>query len=194
MIYRPPQSDAWTIMGRGPSLLRCTQADALDGPVVAVNGAVYHHAIHTDYLVGLDYPEQWLDPVPGVPWGDAAPAPEVVTSNAKKWIPFVQRTGVTLRPFPGGHGGNGEVAGLIGDKRRIVVYTRWSILLALGWARFGGAKRIRLLGVDMEGDQRAYGGGNRIHFERWATKEGPDFEKALLACEAAGVEVERYTA
>lgn len=195
-IHRPEQHDDWTILARGPSLWDCTQADVLDGPVVAVNGAIYHHAIPADYLASVDEPERWVDHnACNPPWG-ANPMPEGVAVRLLKWTAFRRRTGITAHPFPGGNGGGADIAMMIGDKRRDLNYHRWTTLLAIGWARWGGAKRIRLLGADMQGESRAYGCGGRILTEqRWAEtghlSEVKDYRKIVAACAAVGVEVER---
>lgn len=190
----PERNEAWTILGRGPSLLSCTQADVLPGStVVAVNGAIYHHAIQAGWLCGLDEPDSWLSrepDAPDPPWGTNA-APTIITREQPKWRELADRWGAEVWNFPGGNGGNAEISGLIGDRQN-TDWARWSMLFAIAWARFGGARRIRLLGVDMGGKTRAYGRGNQITPSRWV-KETGSMEKALRMCRGAGVEVERYT-
>jgi hypothetical protein len=192
VIYQPDPYPEWTILARGPSLRDCTLEAALPGSrVVAVNGAIYHHAIPADYLASLDAPDSWIDPdIPGLPWG-ANRMPEGVTHRADRWRRLQAQSGMEVRRFPGGRGGNGDVSMLIGDRRRTVPYAKWTVLLAIAWARWGGARRIRVLGADMSGTGRAHGRGTRIAPKRWV-KEGSDFHAAVVAARGVGVDVERW--
>lgn len=132
------------ILGRAPSLQSVTPADLLDGPVSAINGAVFHRAIPADYWVGCDAPHWCKEDPPGTP--------VVVTlgSNREHWerrFPHLKRMTYdgdslrTGRAIPWATG---------------VDWQHWSILLALHHAGTQGAKRIRFGGVSMKGDAYAY--------------------------------------
>lgn len=184
---------AWTILARGPSLRACTMEDVLPGSrVIAVNGAIYHHAIPADYWIGLDDVSQSLDPDLGEPpWGPNPP-PRCVTKNGNcwdDWHKLAVRYGIAVPlKLSGSHG---ELQRAIGDKGQRGKYGRWSVLYAVAFARMNGAKRIRILGMDMTGNARAYGKGRPIHDGRWAD-EAKDVAATFAECADAGVLIERW--
>lgn len=188
----PLHCERWTILGRGPSLLGCTPEHVLEGShVIALNGAIYHHAIEADYWLAVDNPEAHLDdggPMP--PWGPNK-KPEAVTCDRSGWNSMANKLGLVVRGFPGAGKDNAAICAKIGDARRRVCYGTWSVTLAIAWARYGGAKEIRILGADMSGTTRAYGKGNTIEAARRWRNEGKALERAREMAAARGIRVYR---
>lgn len=151
-----------TVLARGPSLLRCTPDDVLEGPVLAINAAIEHRCIPAQFWVCLDEPS------------NAYPA---IADNPEPWRPNPAPVLVT-RQGAAAYWARVPTAGMFVHDGRY----KWSIILALWHAQKIGATRVRVLGADMEGRNYAYGPpGGFVPHERWKA------ERAALA--RAGTEL-----
>jgi hypothetical protein len=181
------------VLGRAPSLASVTPADLLDGPVLAINGAVMHRPVPADYLVSCDAPD-WLGDaaLPCAPvvvtrassrhrWAERFPALERVTYDGPvrlaKCLPWATR-------LDGGQDGPGQPARGGWD--------HWSMLLALYHAYQRGARRIRFGGVSMRGDGYAYS-ERRVDYklgpeQRWARERREVATAMTELAEHGGVE------
>lgn len=143
----------WTVLCRGPSLVRVLPRDILDASrVIAINGAVKHHATPCSHWLGIDRPGRFIDTSDPRPWGPG-PAPTVVTraDRVPEWkaswpeldfVAYCDHKPSVRSSLPW---------------RSSVDWLHYSVLLALHYAAIhGAARRIRILGADMEGIDYAY--------------------------------------
>jgi hypothetical protein len=181
------------ILGRAPSLASVTRASLLDGPVLAINGAVMHKAVPADYLVSCDGPA-WLgdEEIPG--------EPVVVTRAANRHTWFDRKGHLWLVTYDDAK----RLADCLPWKTRLDGrqdqpgtparggWDHWSMLLALYHAYRLGATRIRFGGVSMRGDTYAYS-ERRVDYklgpeQRWA-RERREVAQAMTELGAeAGIE------
>jgi hypothetical protein len=146
----------WTIAGRAPCLVDATQADVI-GKLSVINGAIYHEPIEPDYWVCADQPGKIVRrEVPGKPW-NARRRPVLVTKDShgphwsREFPELTAEQGVTVQTY-----GNKDHMQAALPWRTRVDWCHYSILLALYHAWVHGARRIRFIGVAMQGGAYAY--------------------------------------
>ncbi len=173
--------------------MQVTLADILDGPTIAINGAICHHAIVFTHWCGLDEPDRFIPAENLKPWGEN-PEPTVITkdSNAPKWRARWPDLKYDLYTEP-----RKNMGAMLPWKKTLVNWLHWSVLGALHYAVIHGAKRIRLLGADMAGDGYAYsaqkiGKGKKNADVRWS-EERRHINEAFNEIRAGGIDVERVS-
>jgi hypothetical protein len=143
------------ILARGPSLVTVGAADLLPGaPVLAINGAIFHHATPADYWLGIDDPGQFVPGHIARPWSDAK-QPEAVTKAAQvtKW--HLRWPQLTFHLYGSGPVGKAQERRPFAWETK-VDWLHYSILTALHFAYARGVRHMRLLGVDMLGAGYSY--------------------------------------